>query len=489
MLPPKKKSLPLALAACVAASSANADRPAPLAAANPPADGTTFVVTNCGDAGAGSLRDAVAAAPDGGTIDLAELACSTITLASGAIAIGQDELTIRGPGAAALTVDGNFAGRALQHGGSGTLHVEALGFAHGEAESGGCIASSGNLELDHVDLDGCSARSDANGAIVRGGGASADGNLALRDSRVHGCSAYALNGAARGGGLYAHGTLEITRSRVDGNDAVTMAPTGTLLPGGAYYAAALGGGANSYLSMTLGTSTISGNRARAPNNQGGDQANGGGLYVTYGSATIRDSTIDGNHADHIGGGAKFKHFGGSLTRITNSTISGNDAGVGGGGLHTQPWLTLVSSTVAFNRVSGTGIAGVQFGFDHRGTLRSSIVANNTAANGESDISVGSLSHIYGDHNLIRDGAEKLPDTITADPLLGPLRDNGGPTRTHALLSRSPAIDAGSNSAGLANDQRGSDHARVLGALADIGAFELDPADAIFSSGFDGGPAD
>jgi hypothetical protein len=59
-----------------------------------------------------------------------------------------------------------------------------------------------------------------------------------------------------------------------------------------------------------------------------------------------------------------------------------------------------------------------------------------------------------------------------DPLLLPLADNGGPTRTHALSSASPAIDAGNNSAGFATDQRGKAFVRVAGARADIGAFEL-----------------
>jgi hypothetical protein len=67
--------------------------------------------------------------------------------------------------------------------------------------------------------------------------------------------------------------------------------------------------------------------------------------------------------------------------------------------------------------------------------------------------------------------------LTADPLLGPLADNGGPTQTMALGAGSPAIDAGS-AFGLATDQRGQPRPFVFAALAhpgdgsDIGAFEL-----------------
>ena len=71
-------------------------------------------------------------------------------------------------------------------------------------------------------------------------------------------------------------------------------------------------------------------------------------------------------------------------------------------------------------------------------------------------------------------------------MLAPLQDNGGPTFTHALLAGSPAIDAGSNPDGLDFDQRGSGHPRVVGASADIGAFEAaGPDDTVFMDGFDG----
>ncbi len=60
-------------------------------------------------------------------------------------------------------------------------------------------------------------------------------------------------------------------------------------------------------------------------------------------------------------------------------------------------------------------------------------------------------------------------------MLGPLAPNGGPTRTHALLPGSPAIDAGSNPLGLTTDQRGTGFPRVLGGTADMGAHESAPA--------------
>jgi hypothetical protein len=63
------------------------------------------------------------------------------------------------------------------------------------------------------------------------------------------------------------------------------------------------------------------------------------------------------------------------------------------------------------------------------------------------------------------------DTLGSAPQLLPLAANGGPTRTHALTPGSPAIDAGNNLASLTSDQRGAGFPRVVGAAADIGAFE------------------
>jgi hypothetical protein len=83
--------------------------------------------------------------------------------------------------------------------------------------------------------------------------------------------------------------------------------------------------------------------------------------------------------------------------------------------------------------------------------------------------------------LIGDGSQlsSFTDSISGDPLLGPLADNGGATLTHALMPGSPAIDTGSNALAvdasgspLANDQRGSDFDRIFSTTVDIGAFEF-----------------
>jgi hypothetical protein len=110
--------------------------------------GDTIAVTSCDDDGGfDTLRHAVLIANPGDTIDLRSLACSTLTLQAGAIAIGLNDLTILGPGANKLTIDGNQAGRVFNHTNDGKLTLSNLTIAHGKVEGdkayGGCIFSKG----------------------------------------------------------------------------------------------------------------------------------------------------------------------------------------------------------------------------------------------------------------------------------------------------------------------------------------------------------
>jgi hypothetical protein len=72
--------------------------------------------------------------------------------------------------------------------------------------------------------------------------------------------------------------------------------------------------------------------------------------------------------------------------------------------------------------------------------------------------------------------------LSGNPKLGPLQNNGGPTFSQALLSGSPAIDAGDDSVlgpplTLTTDQRGPGFPRKSGLHVDIGAFEAPPFDS------------
>jgi hypothetical protein len=111
-------------------------------------------------------------------------------------------------------------------------------------------------------------------------------------------------------------------------------------------------------------------------------------------------------------------------------------------------------------------------------VESAIVAGNTGGAGDLYVPANSkavqVAHsaigVTTSITLTPDSGNNLP--FGTDPKLGPLADNGGPTQTVALLPGSPAIDAGANPTGLVFDQRGFNFARVAGAAADIGAFEV-----------------
>ena len=180
--------------------------------------------------------------------------------------------------------------------------------------------------------------------------------------------------------------------------------------------------------------------------------------------------------------------------VSNSTISGNGAFYGGGIASNNPLFVSNSTIYGNNATQGTG--GGIFTAGSALTFNNTIVAGNSATSGGADISGYMTS---GDYNLVQstDGVTLTGShNVTGQsPNVGPLQNNGGPTKTHALLSGSPGINAGSN--GLIppdySDQdgdgntgepvpydqrgRGSDPSvpgflRVSGSAVDIGAFEV-----------------
>src|SRR5262249_43099092 len=154
----------------------------------------------------------------------------------------------------------------------------------------------------------------------------------------------------------------------------------------------------------------------------------------------------------------------------------------GGGIHAGA-LTLLNITVTDNDANSGG--GVFLPSGGVSSVRNSIIAGNLVDLDGSGPDVSGAFTSAG-HNLIGDGSGATGFTNgtngdmvgTADdpidPRLGPLAFNGGPTRTHALLAGSPAIDRG-DTAAPGSDQRGvarphdgdGDGSRI----ADIGAFE------------------
>jgi hypothetical protein len=145
-------------------------------------------------------------------------------------------------------------------------------------------------------------------------------------------------------------------------------------------------------------------------------------------------------------------YGGGLV-IENSTISGNR----NGGINTSSTASITYSTIV-NNINGSGI---------KSSGTPAMFSNNLIAYNhpfDCDITTPNDS---GEENLDTDGT--CPRVgLTADPSIGPLTNNGGPSLTHALLMGSPAIDAGSGEC-PEEDQRGIQ--RPEGNACDLGAYE------------------
>jgi hypothetical protein len=209
---------------------------------------------------------------------------------------------------------------------------------------------------------------------------------------------------------------------------------------------------------------------------GGFAADAGGGIYNAGTLTLSNSTVTDNFSLGAGAGV----FNAGTLTLVNSTVHGN-AAAQGAGVYNAGILNVVSSTIAGNTANNQG-----GGLYNAGALaiRNTIVAQNLGYGGGADV-YGFLDS--GGHNLIGSSAGgqgyQPTDLLDVDPLLGPLRDNGGPTPTRALLPGSPAIDAGDGAGAPATDQRG--RSRISGAALDIGAFELQSL--VVTSTADSGP--
>src|SRR6266496_133247 len=98
-----------------------------------PAHAATITVTNTNDSGAGSLRQALADANNGDTITFA--VTGTIGLTSGELLINRS-ITISGPGADNLAVNGNATHRVFYIAPGNTVTISGLTITNGRATAG-----------------------------------------------------------------------------------------------------------------------------------------------------------------------------------------------------------------------------------------------------------------------------------------------------------------------------------------------------------------
>ncbi len=235
------------------------------------------------------------------------------------------------------------------------------------------------------------------------------------------------------------------------------------------------------VSATITSSTISDNEVLSAVHSRSDDG-GAGIHVTYEgiraytpSLFLRNSTLSGNKA-LIPGGALAVLTGNVV--VENSTISGNSAPTGGA-IFSQDTLTIVNSTIVKNSASVLhGGLLVQNG--HTRLVNTLFASNSAGASGTNCGFTGGLLESLG-HNLSNDAScaalvHANDKNNTPAGINETLADNGGTTLTHALLTGSAAINAGSGERCPIADQRG--FARV--GACDIGAFEFGATSSSFN---------
>jgi CSLREA domain-containing protein len=404
----------------------------------------------------------------------------TITLTGGALSIIHP-LTISGPGAANLTINGNNLDRVFVVGQIFTRNLSQVDAINGLSIAGGnATYGAGVLNFATLTIGNCVVANNTGGASG-GGGIYDDGALTLSNSTITGNS---VGSNTSGGGLYvlSGATATVTNctftnnsaggTGVDGSEGGGLFDSGTIAVTGSTFNANTAGSDAGAL-YADGTATVS--FCTFTNNISG--ADGGALHVT-GSFTMTDCTIAGNTSSSNGGAIETS---GAATTISNSTFANNTAGSAGGALvnWTTP-ITLSNDTLTGNRAlnSQSGAYGGGIWAADSVTLQNTIVAGNFQGSGPTADDIAGNIDASSSFNLIGAAGAGLTNGVNnnqvgvANPGLAPLANNGGPTLTIALVNGSPAIDRGTNTfvTNGETDQRGLP--RIVNGTVDVGAFEV-----------------
>ncbi|MBK8821823.1 MAG: S-layer homology domain-containing protein [Anaerolineales bacterium] len=342
---------------------------------------------------------------------------------------------IIGAGAATTIIDANSYDRVLHVHSGRSVDITGVTIQNGYLLTGinsGCgIYNEGFLNLSDVVITN-------NHCAGYGGGIYNANQLGISDSTIN------LNTSSLGGGgIDESGSyLSIENSTISGNSS-TGSNGGGILSGGT--------------EIKISNSTISNNSA---------YGSGGGIYNASQNLIIINSTLIGNQA-FLNGGAIFNKNTGQIN-VYNSTIVGNiadsDADINGGqagGVYNIGTFNMRNTLLAGNSVSGAPVYD-----DCSGTISS--YGRNLIGAPYDDTS-GSCTVYTGTGTWAQ-----LNDLN----LLGILQDNGGPTKTVALLKGSNAIDGAdpvfgctdSSGVAISKDQRGLP--RTAGVRCDIGAYEF-----------------
>ncbi len=305
---------------------------------------------------------------------------------------------------------------------------------------------------------------------------------------------FAMGG--HGGGIHAGGNIHnpnwFKYASVDIADSViTGNRTGrgfaNDLWGGAGWVPGLGGGVGAKYGSTVSVSrsTIELNTAGEPEDR--YYGSGGGLSMKYADLTLASTLVANNAAAEHGGGITFlaPGYGGDEKQahdfdLVNCTLSGNSAGGIGGAIYAwvgeEAPMSVSHSTIVSNVPDGIYLDDD----DDYGSsvIRSSIVAGNDGVDCLEDAALVTDGYnVFGENGSCEsngttdqtvDEAQLFTTVLSAT-----LAENGGPTRTHALLEPSPARDSGAtddpDGNAVTEDQRGV--SRPIGTGHDVGAFE------------------
>jgi hypothetical protein len=323
---------------------------------------STDLVTNLNDSGAGSLRQTLASAAPGDTIQFASsLSGGTINLSSGQLSVTQS-VSIIGLGAGNLTISGGGDLTVFNIASATNVSISALTITSGSAGSrgnGGDIYNNGTLALSSVTVSSGGGEIGAgmynNGGVVTITGSTFSNNTAEQQGGA------ILNASG--------GTINVSSSSFTSNKASGEA-------GGAI--------CNENASATLTGSTLTSNTAST---YGGAVCNfSGGVLVLSGDI------LTSNVAD-FWGGALFNYYGATIS-ITNSTINTNTAyGTFGGALfNDQGTANISGSTFASDNIDdfGLGVGGAI------SSLLGTLNVSTSTFNGDGGVFVVGGGAIYAD---------------------------------------------------------------------------------------------
>ncbi len=302
------------------------------------------------------------------------------------VLIENQNLRISGKGKGNTIINGDTTGDGTGDGsvfkilGTSTLNLYGLTIKNGLATKGGGIYNEGDLTVKDSEITlntatGSPTTSDSNAG--KGGGIfnAATGTVTLVRDEI------TSNTANRGGGLANLGTAEIYGSAIGGETPANgnTAQTDNGLPG-------LGGGIENENSLIIDKDQLTGRETLISNNKA---TYGAGVYNLAGVATVSNSQITKNVASYMAGG--FENVAGAYLNVYDSDINGNTAGYGqsagyGGAISNYGQLTVQGCNLLNNYAKTYGGAVFSYGQKTNGlnTLTSvtdSTVTGNNAGRG------------------------------------------------------------------------------------------------------------